>query len=360
MQKNKKKFDRQVLLRYLESTEAGQAKDTIQHWLDDSGTKDDLYEESLKFWDGIDLAVKTGEGYSEDAILDKIHHRIKIEEGIFIKRNKSKISFVRYLSRIAAILFIPLLVVSLALLFQLRSVSGDKSWVEIEAPYGTRTEFHLPDGSVGHLNGGSTIRFPIRFTRKTRNVKLTGEAFFNVVSNRKWPFIVSTKKIDVRVTGTSFDVMAYPDETTTEVTLLKGKVEVFRKRGKTITSIGILKPDESFIYDAKSDSLKLLSGNARDKLSWINGKLMFRYEPFDEVIRKLNRWYNVDIEIKDSILDSYIYYGAFQNETLDEVLKLLRYTAPIKYEDITRKRKKDGTFEKRKIEIYYSQERLNR
>jgi ferric-dicitrate binding protein FerR (iron transport regulator) len=352
--KNIKNFESQVLLKYLRGAKADEAKDTIQRWLDDSGTEHELYDESLKFWDGIALDQKIAEGYKEDSILDKIHHNIKIEEGTFLNKNKSKVSFIHYLSRIAAVLFIPLLVASLLLLFQVESFKSEKSWAEIHAPYGTRTDFHLPDGSTGHLNGGSTIIFPVRFTGKIRNIKLTGEAYFNVVSNHKRPFIVSTERIDVKATGTSFNVMAYPDEAITEVTLLNGKVEVLRKKENVIASMGVLKPDESLIYNAKSDSRKIQSGNSADKLSWVDGKLIFKYEPFDEVIRKLNRWYNVNIEIKDTLLESYIYYGAFQDETLDEVLKLLQYTAPIKYQDIERKRKQDGTFEKRGIEIYYS------
>ncbi len=354
MQKNTKKIDRQVLLKYLKSAKAGEAKDTIQRWLVDPETKDDIYEESFKFWNGVILNPKIAGGYDEDSVLDKIHHNIKIEEGVFINRNKSRVGFVYYLSRIAAVLFIPLLVVSLLLLFQVQSFKSDSSWAEIQAPYGTRTEFQLPDGSTGHLNGGSTIKFPTRFPDKFRNVELMGEAFFDVVSNHKRPFIVSTEKIDVKVTGTSFDVMAYPDEARTEVTLLSGKVEVFRKKEGVITSIGVLKPDELLIYNIKSDSRKIRSVNSTDKISWVEGKLIFKYEPFVEVVRKLNRWYNVNIEVKDTLLESYIYYGSFQNEPLDEVLKLLQYTAPIKYQDIQRKRKQDGTFEKREIEIYYS------
>lgn len=353
MQKNTKKIDSQLLLNYLKSAEAYEGKDTIQQWLNDSRTKDDLNEESLKFWNGITLDLKIAGGYNGDSILDKIHHNIKIEEGVFINRYKSKIGFVSYLSRIAAIFFIPLIVVSMLLLFHIQSFKRDNSWAEIQAPYGTRTEFHLPDGSTGHLNGGSTITFPTRFTDKTRNVKLTGEAFFNVISNHKKPFIVSTKIIDVKVTGTTFDVRAYPDGETTEVTLLNGKVEVFRRNENTVTSIGVLKPDESLIYDAKSNSQSIRSGNSTDKVSWVEGKLIFKYEPFEEVVRKLNRWYNVNIEIKDNLLKSYIYYGSFQNEPLDEVLRLLQFTAPIKYQEIQRKRKQDGTFEKREIEIFY-------
>jgi ferric-dicitrate binding protein FerR (iron transport regulator) len=250
-------------------------------------------------------------------------------------------------------LFIPVLVASLLFYFQNYSFRNIKSYSEIHSPYGTRTTFYLSDGSTGWLNGGSSLKFPTQFGGKVRDVKLTGEAYFNVIPNHKKPFVVSTDNIDVKVFGTSFNVMAYADEQITEVTLESGQVEVFKKTNNIIKSIGILKPNESCIYNFRSDSSKILSINSTEKLSWLDGKLTFKYEPFEEVVRKINRWYNVNIVIKDELLNSYIYYGTFKDETLEEVLRLLQFTAPIRYKDIERERKQDGTFEKRKIEIYY-------
>ena len=227
------------------------------------------------------------------------------------------------------------------------------SYSEIHSPIGTRTTFYLPDGSTGLLNGGSSLKFPTQFSGKTRDVKLTGEAYFKVTSNHKKPFIVSTEKIDVKVFGTSFNVMAYADEQVTEVTLESGQIELFKKSNNNIKSIGILKPNESCVYNSQSDSSKIITITSTEKLSWIHGKLTFKYEPFEEVIRKINRWYNVNIVIKDESLQSYIYYGTFEDETLEEVLRLLHFTAPIRYNDLERERKEDGTFEKRRIEIYY-------
>ena len=143
------------------------------------------------------------------------------------------------------------------------------------------------------------------------------------------------------------------DEQKTEITLESGKVEVFKKTNNNIESMGLLQSGESYIYNSRSDSGKILAVNIAEKLSWLDGKLTFRYEPFEEVVRKINRWYNVNIVIKDELLDTYIYYGTFQDETLDEVLTLLQITAPIRYKVFERERKPDGTFGKRKIEIFY-------
>ena len=352
MQENKEKIDKEVLLRYLKGSGSDEDVSIMQQWLDNTATEHELYEESLRFWDGItpDQDIK---GYSGDHILDRIYHKIKIEEAIFLNKTKPKIRFINYLTRIAAILFIPVLVASLLFYFQNNSFRNLKSYAEIHSPYGTRTTFYLPDGSTGWLNGGSSLKFPTQFGSKVRDVKLTGEAYFNVISNHKKPFIVSTDNIDVKVFGTSFNVMAYADEQIAEVTLESGQVEVFKKTNNIIKSIGILKPNESCIYNLLSDSTKILSINRTEKLSWLDGKLTFKYVPFEEVVRKINRWYNVNIVIMDELLHSYVYYGTFKDETLEEVLRLLQFTAPIRYRDIERERKQNGTFEKRKIEIFY-------
>ncbi len=351
MQDKEQKINKEVLFRYLKCSASDEDKNILLQGLDNTKTEHELNEESFRFWEDIDPDMNI-QGYNGDHILDRIHHNIKIEEGTFLNKTNLRFGLVRYLTRIAAILFVPVFIASLLFYFQNKSFRNSLAWAEIHAPYGTRTDFFLPDGSTGRLNGGSSLKFPVQFTGNVRGVKLTGEAYFNVVSNHRKPFVVSAKNIDIKATGTSFNVMAYADEPNTEVILKKGEVEVFEKLKETITSMGVLKPEESFIYNSLADSCKIQPVNSEDKLSWLEGKLTFKYEPFEEVVRMLNRWYNVNIVIKDKPLDSYIYYGTFQNETLDEVLKLLQYTAPIRYKDYERKMKHDGSFEKRRIEIY--------
>jgi len=352
MQISKENIDIKILKRYLKGNGYDEDKCIVKQWFTNADLEHELHDKSLQFWDEISPEPNIKE-YSESRILDQIHHKIKIEEGVFLNKTKPKILFTNYLLRIAVILFIPVLAASLLFYFRSNSFRNIKSYSEIHSTYGTRTTFYLPDGSTGWLNGGSSLKFPTQFGSKTRNVKLTGEAYFHVVSNSKRPFVVSTDNIDVKVFGTSFNVMAYADEVITEVTLESGKIEVFKKSNNIIKRIGILKSNESCIYNSLLDSGKILSVNCKEKLSWLDGKLTFKYEPFDEVVHKLKRWYNVNIIIKDELLKSYVYYGTFKDETLEEVLRLLQYTAPIRYRDIERERNQDGTFEKRKVEIYY-------
>ena len=352
MQENKTNIDNKILKRYLEGKGSLKDRIIVTQWLTNSETELEMIERSQEFWGRIspDQDIKE---YNGTHILDHIHHKIKIEEAVFSNKTRRKSRFIRYLTRIATILFIPVLVASWLLLSQNKSFRNIKSYSDIHSPYGTRTKFYLPDGSTGWLNGGSSLKFPTQFGRKVRDVTLTGEAYFDVVSNHKKPLIVSTKDIDIKVFGTKFNVMAYTDENITEVTLESGNIEVFKKSDGIAKSIGVLTPNEACAFNSISDSCIIQPVNSTEKLSWLDGKLTFKYEPFEEVVHKINRWYNVNIVIKDDMLNSHLYYGTFKDETLEEVLTLLKYTAPISYRDFTRERNPDGTFEKRKIEIYY-------
>ena len=349
--KEESKKIREILELYVKSSGSDEDKESILKLMDTDDSEYILYEESLRFWDEINPDQYKPDFKSEH-ILDRIHHDINLEEGEFMTKTKPNIRFISYLTRIAAILVIPLLITSLLFYSQNRSFKNSVSLTEIHAPFGSRVSFSLPDGSTGRLNSGSSLKFPNQFSGKVRSVELTGEAYFDAVSNLRKPLIVSTENIDVKVLGTSFNVRAYSDEQTMEITLERGEVEVIKKTNNNIRSIGVLKPSESFVYNSISDTSEIESVNIDEKLSWLYGKLTFKYEPFEEVVRKINRWYNVNIVIKDERLHSYIYYGTFQDETLDEVLNLLHHTAPIRYRDIPREKNKDGEFEKRKIEIY--------
>jgi ferric-dicitrate binding protein FerR (iron transport regulator) len=337
--------------RYFKGAASNEEIKLVRQWFGEHNLKDQLSVSSAKTWETIPLNIEIQE-LDGARILDRIHHMINRGEAPDLRRIQNGPTFLRYLSRIAAIIVLPLLLTTFLLYQKIHTIYKETPYAEIYAPAGTRTTFNLPDGSSGWLNGGSTIKFPTHFSGKTRNVELIGEAYLNVIKDSRKAFIVTTSKIEVKVYGTSFNVMAYADDQRTEVTLESGMVEVFKKRGEITQSIGKLKPDQSLTYFHDKDHANLVSLNSSDKTSWIEGKLLFRYEPFCDVIQKINRWYNVDIVIKDQELKDHNYYGTFQDETLEEVLKLLKLTAPIRYKDLGREKLPDGTYEKRKIELY--------
>lgn len=351
MKEKETRIEKEILERYLYGAGNEEDRKIILHWLENQVSENEINRESQKLWDSIERDIATP-GYNRDHLLSSIYRKIKMEEGSFISKDKSNTRFISYLTRIAAVLTIPLLIAVLYLCSMNNSFRNTIPRAEIFAPYGTRTDFLLPDGTKGKLNGGSSLSFPLTFSGRTRDVELSGEAYFEVAPNKHKPFIVSTKDIDVRVTGTSFNIQSYIDESTSEVTLKNGNVEVFRKVNGSEVRIGKLNSNDLLSFNSLTDSVLIKPVNVETKLAWIEGKITFKYEPFSEVVHKLNRWYNVNIKIMDKKLESYIYYGTFQNETFDEVLKLLQYTAPIKYKDLAPKQNQDGAFELRQIELY--------
>ena len=345
-------INKEFVERYFNGIAASEEEKTVRQWFDEIQLKDKLCLSTSNTWESIPLEMDIPD-LDGARILDSIHHKLNREESMFIGKGNRRSIFLRYLSRAAAILVLPLLLSTYILYQKIHSIYSETSYSGIYAPPGTRTTFHLPDGTEGWINGGSRIKFPVRFHGKVRRIELTGEAYLNVTQDLRKPFLVSTRNIEVKVYGTRFNVMAYPEDIKTEVTLESGLVEVFWKNGETARPIGRLKPDQSLIYFHESGFSNLNSVHSQDKTAWIDGKLVFRYEPFYEVIQKINRWYNVNIVIKDSELKNHSYYGTFRNETLEEVLKLLKLTAPIRYKDLGREKLPDGTYEKRMIELYY-------
>lgn len=345
-------IDSKILERYLAGRGTKQDRETIIDWFSSLSEESSLRKRSFPIWNNPDSRSLLLENRAE-SLLDRIHHRIRLQEKPVRKENKTILRYIRILSRVAAVLFIPLVIYLWTLRDYIYTAKSALVNSEIYCPPSTRTMFNLPDGSQGWLNGGSTLKFPVEFKGKTRTVNLTGEAFFDVKSDPKKPFLVEGDHIKVKAYGTSFNVMSYPEERINEVTLVEGSIEVLAKKNGTIQSLGTLDPGQICSYDRASSLYNISNADIEKHISWTSGKLVFKDDSFQDLVRKCNRWYNVNLVIKDKALTEYTYVGTFHDETLDEVLKFLCLTAPIEYKDLGRKRKDDGTFEKRKIELSF-------
>jgi ferric-dicitrate binding protein FerR (iron transport regulator) len=287
-----------------------------------------------------------------DHILHRLQHQIRLEEN----KEARRFRFVLYFQRIAAILIIPVILSFLAYLYlQPKQPVLTEAIAEIQCPLGVRTNFTLPDGTTGYLNSGSTLSYPVAFN-KTRKVSLTGEAYFDVVHNEKSPFIVKTRELNVRVLGTTFNVISYPGEATEEIILQTGKVKVLDNAGKTLTE---LNPDQRLIVNHEDLTAKRSTVIASQYTSWTEGKLVFRNEDMKQVAQRLSRWYNAEIVLADKSLEEFTFYATFMDEPLDEVLKLLAMTTPIAYSEEKREAASDGLYPKRKIIISINPKKIN-
>lgn len=222
-----------------------------------------------------------------------------------------------------------------------------KQRVEIMAGKGVRKEIKLPDGTLVRLNSDSKISYdPDMLKNEQREVKLTGEAFFNVAHDENHAFIATTSKVAVRVLGTSFNIKEYPGERKSETTLLKGSIEltIINRSDQKF----LLKPLEKFALLDKSSKATATNNNSVlmiehispvilgsteyiSETSWAENKLVFQNESFEDLLPKLERWYNVEIELSDTKIKSFRFTGIFINENVVEALEAMKLIKPFNY-----------------------------
>ncbi len=204
---------------------------------------------------------------------------------------------------------------------------------EITSPIATTTSVVLSDGSLVTLNAGSTLSYPEKFTGKERRVELNGEAFFEVVDDDKHPFVVAINEVRVTVLGTKFNVKAYEEEHEIVTTLQEGSV-----RFEHVVAMGdkrediLLKPDQQVTLDKKTGEVQLKEVEAQLYSSWKDGIYYFDNSSLEEIARRLERGFNVDIEILSPVSRTELFSGIFdKEESLEEILGLLTKYRSIAY-----------------------------
>lgn len=347
-------IDREILKRFFDGNYSRKDNTAVQSYFnkykDDTALKDALWDQ----W--IELESQKGSEKNIDHLLNGIHRHIESEQE---QTGSRPIRFITVFQRIAAIMLLPLLLSFFAVLFTVFKDSPKTATAEIQCPPGVRTKFVLPDGTNGYLSGGSTLAYPVTFS-KQRTVTLSGEAFFDVTRDAKHPFTVNTPHLSTKVLGTRFNVVAYGDENTEQIILQEGKVDVYLKDGE---KIGSLLPDNELVYNSKTNTYFKDEVEAQQYISWTEGKLAFRDEALSQVADRISRWYNVDMEIADKELLAYTFRATFIDEPIEEVLKLLAITSPITYTIEDRKHENENinntTNMKKKVVIGLDRTRLD-
>jgi len=320
----------------------------LNKWIKSSKENYKYFHQIQNIWDTLNPDNRISDEFTL-AALKKVEGRISGEE--------RKKGFLFYLQRIAAVAIIPLIIG--AYFFGNRNQSNNAQvsevevYNEIKAAYGTRSSLQLSDGSLVWLNSGSSLKYPVKFLNTERKVFLSGEAYFEVHSDKKTPFVVQTSKLDVRATGTKFNVQAFTSSTITEVALLEGKVDIIKKvKNSKLSQLQEMNPNQYLTYDSISGQIKLINEDVYKYLAWKDGKLIFRNESLPQVVKKLCLVYNVEIELRGKQLQEFRYWGTFKEESLANILKFLKVSSPIDYKEIDIKPAKDGTFPKKKYVIF--------
>lgn len=260
-------------------------------------------------------------------MLNAIHHQMNVDAN---KQQKGLLKRLTYYAvRAAAILFIPLLIGSLWMVVQNGTYSQSDTMITLETPLGSTLKTTLPDGTEVWQNAGTSLKYPAKFNWRNRQVELVGEAYFHVSSDKKNPFYVKTADGTVQVTGTRFDVSAFPEDTFSSVVLEEGVVAYQLAGSKKLIS---LSPSEQLVYTKETGALIKRTADVEKYISWTEGKLIFRNDPLSEVVSRLERWYNADIVLEDpnGKLGGHRFTMIVQNETLPQVLDYISQAADLK------------------------------
>lgn len=194
-------------------------------------------------------------------------------------------------------------------------------------PYGKRSEIVLSDGSKVWVNSGSKLTFPAIFLDGRREVYLEGEAIFDVTHNKNQPFIVKSKHQDIEVLGTVFNVSNYADDSAVYTVLKSGSINLHYKNNNLITSQNELKitPNTLATYDKGTRELKTKIVEVETYFSWINGVFVFKNDSLKSIMKKLSRYYNVEIIIKDNDLANHLFSGHLDvNQDLEHVMQTIK------------------------------------
>ena len=318
-------------------------KDELQDYLTDE-TYAKRYDLYTMYW-----SEHSSNYINNEALFQKVKLRIIDQE---IPSVSERSPYTLYFLRSAAAIIL-LAICSVFYYTQRGSTNKveNNQWVERATARGSKMAFILPDGTHISMNSVSRIRFPKTFSGKIREVYLTGEAFFDVKRDAAHPFIIHAGKMNVKVLGTAFNVKAYPNDPSSETTLIRGLLEV-TLRDRPADKI-ILNPTEKLIVNYSNRATKDLIAEKNGEIkksvaltqitnmqkqnqdivetSWVKNRLVFKDEDFAEVVRILERWYNVDIHIDNERLKVLRFSSIFENETLDEALKALQVTEAFHY-----------------------------
>ena len=329
------KIDHKYLLNRMLSGElTSNEKKVLRNYIQTSFKDSELDLLMQEHW----LGLKDKEIVADDLQLLILKNRIisKINQTINSTKKRRQLfpsHWKNYLMRAAAVLFIPLLLGSLFVYYQMDQrmdqMTASTVSERVVANPGSRIHFTLPDKTEVWLNSGSMLEFPLALNQQdSRKVKLAGQGYFKVAHDKEHPFIVETDELRIKALGTSFDVSSYENDQQVASTLEEGSIAISDLNGNELTRIS---PGQKAILNKASRNLEVREVETSLTTSWKDGKLIFRNTSLSDVTVQLERWFNCKIHLDPQLMDSGLMYTAtIQDETLGEVLKMIEISTRIK------------------------------
>ena len=305
----------------------GDAKKAVLSQLDEDQSARDEFRKIKNAWALVSSTKKMPEYQVEHLYLD------------FKKRLAARPKTVRLNSysvlKYAAVFILAIGISSLFFYSQSHFFSPQRleiHYTTVFADNGQISKILLPDSSVVWLNSGTKITYNTNFAVNNREIKLVGQAFFKAAKNKKIPLKVFCNNIEIKVLGTRFDVCAYPNDKNINVVLESGKVEILNPKIKSFSYE--LNPGEMAQYDTLSGNVSMKKVNLERFTSWKDGILIFRDDPMSDVLVKLKRRYDLDIEVGNSDIYKSVFTATIKNESLEDIFKSIGFSCSVRYKII--------------------------
>lgn len=317
-----------MLISYLRGETSPEETNNIEQWINNDHTNKKILLELARIY----YAQETEERISSR---DSLNAYNLVKRRLDKRKNIQRVKHFFFAAACLTGVIISSIIFSYIYEASIRQPNNRSERVTVFSNPGMRSTFTLPDGSIAYLNSGSSLSFPLHFTNKDyeRRIFLQGEGYFKVKHNDKLPFIVSVNhdKINIRATGTEFNVQAYSKENNVRVTLVNGSIVLLMKKRNNQNKYTQLTKPQRVSYELSNEKISIDSVDAKNESAWREGRLVFKNSPLPEMLEKLTHFYNVKFTVQDPIIYSYSFTGNFNNRQLSQILDYLKISSSMDY-----------------------------
>jgi len=304
--------------------------ETLNLWIAESKENLLYFRKLQEIW--YAAAPKEEDVFDKDLAYNRFLYRVKEASQPKIINAGNKFSFSKRFIQIAASAAIIIVLGSIYFLNLFSPTNNPKDeFYSITVPYGAKSQVTLSDSTKVWLNSGTTIKYSYIFKDKVRKLFLNGEAYFEVAKMKGVPFIVETDRIDVKVLGTKFNVVSYFEDKQINVTLLEGSIAL--KMDNEKNNDVLLVPNKSATFDKSSNKLEIKNVDASISTQWSQGTIIFDDVKLEQIAQRLEREYNVKIDISNAILTDSRFYGVFsKKQSIKEIFDIITLNNKLHYQ----------------------------
>lgn len=333
-------IDESLLMRYFEKSASEEERRTVESWINASEENQKIAQRIARIYFASDLLC-TSQKVNPQRELTKFWDR---------QEHRRRLRIWKRVGRIAAILILPVLLLSIYMISGSKDEALPEQFVEVRTQIGITNSIVLPDSSIVYLNSESVLKYPSHFVNN-RQVYLQGKAYFVVKKQNGARFVVNTSAgAKVEVLGTEFNVNSDTDEVNT--TLVKGSVQFTcidsQNKEKNIRII----PGQKISYNLQSKEIKQEKADIDAEIEWKEGKTVFKDCPLMEALDILSKRFGAEFIVKNEALKEDNFTGSFKNQSLEQILENFALSTNLKYKYIKKRESVEENSEREIIELY--------